>query len=371
MHLFFASGIARAIRVDTRSRRTSSSSYDKGIAYLEEGELEKGETYFSVLVERDPHKPRYWFGLGLAKKLRGFYEEAIASWEKALSLDDGMWRCWEQLIQAKQKLGAKEAINSHLERLSELRDQAPSHSQLGSKPFFCRERIVRGDDTILAFQFFPGQESSFRFSMGDVKSGERQFTELKAFDYPGIDGLKLYAFCEVTKGPDTCLALFPEKPSYEVLRKIIVHRWEGKDRGPSTDWERKLFLKILPLIFEHPFHPWSPICRSWAVRFVSEIPDIVVQLDFSAIAPLIAKDHPQEALLLAHYTLAASRDSVANPKLEIPVEQNTLSALNALLVLYEKIREDGKIAFLEKLLRAKERIGLEMWLKQRKEKEED
>ncbi len=347
---------------------TPEMRFQKGSAYLARGKFEVAETYFTALTKVAPDRPRYWWGLGLSKKARGLNEEAVACWLKTLKLDPAMWRCYEQLTQSYHKLGKFKERDEAISKINGVKKNAAKGSALEKKDFFCRERFKVKGQLVLALQYFDGDERKIRFSVGDQDLGEQRFTELRHFDYPKVKDLSLLAFCEVTKGPDTCLAIYEKMPSYQELKDIVVTRLSGKDRGPSTQAERALFIKLLPIVTKYPLEPWSAVCRSWGVRFISEIPDIVVSLDFTAIDPLIKKGYKYEVTLVGHFTMAAGVPAVKRPKDKVLLEETTLFAMNSLLDVYESLmKEDkeAKLAFLDEALQKRAEGKLEEWLKDR------
>ena len=347
---------------------TPAMRFQKGSSMIARGKYKMADTYFTALTKVAPDRPRYWWGLGLVKKARGLHEEALLCWKKTLQLDGAMWRCYEQKVQSCQHLGLEKERDKAIEKLNELKKKAQKGTAISKKEFFCRERFSVGKELVLGLQYYDGDERKFRFSVGNQAKGEQRFAELRQFTYPNHKDFILYAFCEVTKGPDTCLALFANLPTYEQLREIFVSRLQNKERPPSTKAERDLFLRVVPLVTKEPFEPWAMVCRSWGVRFISEIPDILVSLDFSLIAPIISKKYEHEVLLVGQYTLCAGIPAIERPKEKVPTEETTISAMNGMLDVYEALVKRDKKArqsFLDEALKSKKEGKLLQWLKKR------
>ena len=347
---------------------TPEMRFQKGSSMIARHKYKMADTYFTALTKVAPDRPRYWWGLGLAKKAQNLHKEAVICWRKTLQLDPAMWRCYEQQVQSYQNLGMTKERDKAIRNLNELKKKAAKGEALDDKEFFCRERFHVGKELVLGLQYYDGDDRKFRFSVGTQEEGEQQFSELRKFNYPNEDKLELYAFCEVTKGPDTCLALFANAPSYDELRDIVVRRMLGKEREPSTKEERELFLRIVPLVTKEPFEAWAMVCRSWGVRFISEIPDILVNLDFSVIEPIIGKKYDHEVLLVAQYTLCAGVPAIKRPKEKVPLEETTISAMNGLLDVYEALLtkdEKARNNFIDEAMASRKSGKLVEWLKKR------
>jgi len=135
-----------------------------------------------------------------------------------------------------------------------------------------------------------------------------------------------------------------------------------QQRGPSTPEERARFVQVAHKVEANPLDPALKADVRWALKWISDVPDIDVSLCPAPLGGLIGSHSKYEAALFGDYALALGAFVIEHPEKAKDDAAVNLAGVTSALKAYQAIlKQDPKAtsAALEDLLKkqAKGELG--------------
>jgi len=136
----------------------------------------------------------------------------------------------------------------------------------------------------------------------------------------------------------------------------------AQQRGPSTPEERARFVQVAHKVEANPLDPALKEDARWALKWITDVPDIEVSLCPAPLGGLIGSHSKYEAALFGDYALALGAFVIEHPDKAKDEAAVNLAGVTSALKAYQAIlKQDPKAtsAALEELLKkqAKGELG--------------
>ena len=227
------------------------AAFQRGADLLEKRHFKEAVPYLKQAEKAFPTAPSVLWNLGLANAQLGNASEALHYWQRYRKAKPQDWRGIAMLIQAFQAMGDAQARDRELLALYERRAKRED-PDLSNARAFCRDRFVVARHRLLALEYFDpqgGDRLYYRFSIGDDKTGkETSYISLESDDYTTkvarelgeISASQLAYTVDRYEGANHwTYAHFNERPSYDVVRQLVVDILQGKATPVSASAREK------------------------------------------------------------------------------------------------------------------------------------
>ncbi len=156
---------------------SASDHVDQGMAYYEQGELDKAIAEFQAALELEPDASDAYRNLGTAYGKQGEWEKALAAYEQAVDIDPNFGKAYGDMVGAYASLGKlEEAIAAGEKAVEMVPDYATAHNNLGVA-YRQQDRI---DEAIAEFQKamqLDPDDAMPHFNMGVIYYKQDQFDQ--------------------------------------------------------------------------------------------------------------------------------------------------------------------------------------------------
>jgi len=233
----------------------------QSLTAAEEQRVEKAFKTANELLEKDkprealkfygealailPKNPAILFNAGMAAFSVDEYDKALDYWKRLKAVDAEDWRARSKLIQVYHSLkNEAEAMRERAE-LFELR-KSGKLADLSQEDFYCREQFRLGSYKVVAFEHFElkgdralryafminkedGTEE-FKISLGSYDLTNRIWQEMEKRK----EGSRLFHLDGYFKWGHATYGMYPEEPTYSVVRGKVVDILDGKNKPVSS-----------------------------------------------------------------------------------------------------------------------------------------
>jgi tetratricopeptide (TPR) repeat protein len=249
--------LAIACQACAREDLAPKAAFQRGADLLEKRHFKEAVPYLKQAEKEFPTAPSVLWNLGLANAQLGNASEALHYWRRYRKAKPQDWRGIAMLIQAFQATGDAQARDRELLALYERRAKRED-PDLSNAREFCRDRFVVAHHRLLALEYFDPQRGNrlyfYRFSIGDDKTGEEtSYISLESDDWTTevarelgeISSSQLVYTVERYEGAKhSTYAFFNERPSYDVVRQLVVDILQGKATPVSASAPEKGAVKM-------------------------------------------------------------------------------------------------------------------------------
>jgi tetratricopeptide (TPR) repeat protein len=205
------------------------------------GELQRALGYYQKLVAGGSSSPTVLYNLAQTHQSLGNHAEALAGFNRVLSLEPGDWQARAKVIQELQALGRLPERDTERRLLIDQRSQG-ADPELAATAFYCREQFTVGNRKVFALEHFElvGQEPRlYEFQIFDASSnslalvlslGSNDFTT-NVMRETGKLGPNERAYHLDSYSPDglqhATYRFFDAPPSYDETRAIVLEILAG------------------------------------------------------------------------------------------------------------------------------------------------
>ena len=148
---------------------------------------------------------------------------------------------------------------------------------------------------------------------------------------------------------------------YAALLAIAVATMPAFAQGdtPSSPEDRRRFVAVVENLERTPLDPSLRAGRSWAVRWLTDAPDVTVIMCAGPLGGLVSeKGYAHSPEIIVQYSLAMAAFIIENPDKAKDMDAQQLAGVESALQAYRSMRvaqPDDKSPALEKLLDAQGR----------------
>lgn len=220
-----------------------SDEMKRSLALIDAGKHREALVVLDKLRESDPSPPVLW-AIGLAAFELGEFDKSLEA-RLAFARVNSDWRGMVKLVQTYQAMGRLEERDRQRAMLVDLW-KSGKDAELSKETAFRREQFRHAGRAISAFEeYLPagahrvvyvfhvgdaGGKPGYRISLGSYDATNDMAQEMG--DVP--KGLRLYHLDLYAKGYHETLGFYEGQPSYDVVRKAVLDKLDGKTRAMSS-----------------------------------------------------------------------------------------------------------------------------------------